>query len=951
MGFEKEGSKNGGGYVGGFFQLFDWTAKSRKKLFSSKSDFPEHTKQGKRSDGNFPRTRIKLMNEDETGAGSSIIGSSDYSCASSVTDDDGYGARAPGLVARLMGLDSLPTSNSSEPNSTPFFDTQSLQDASNCRKHFYYYHDHQVAYSGNLLNRDGPPRNFAEPKPQKVLSRPIEKFQTEMLPPKSAKSIPITHHKLLSPIKSPGFIPSKTAAHIMEAAAKIIESGPQTTSKAKMPVIGTSSVPLRVRDMKDKLEVAQKVTQFGSSSVTMKVRDPKEKTETSQRASRLTEPSRKPVESNAAKYLKGQSMIKSWNGAIETSSKAVSGTEEGSSGQKAKGKSISLAIQAKVNVQRREGLASGSSQALVGQKEQNEVPSSQPFKSQPNLQKSFHKKNSAHSSAGALRQNNQKQNCLTDKDKLSSKASVPSLQSRKVVPGNPSSVRHKISVKTVGPKIGSRKLGIEVTDSESRVSSSNTMNVPRKRRSIDGNMHRDKTQAVENMFDNDRRAVEPNAVTDKHLGWAEEGKRKGMDVVSFTFTAPLTRCISDSGPAGHVVQKNTSSCTDNRGKRLLLDAGSMKLPSAGYNVIGGDALSALLEQKLRELTKSVESSCTSVQVGSVSSSALSFQDLSSTLSIDNRASINHNRDQIYSDIEKSDISYDSDLLSTNSTAPRYKHLFQGVDNVESFSHKSSESRNLLDRRGPSPISVLEPSFSNESCSSLDSMDSSSTEVSGNKQCSSIHAQQINGLSSSKNFHYVDADMELSDSASSTCTGALVRKNAHKTAATDLARSPNWEIEYIKKILLNLDFVFQNFVLSLAPEMVNPRMFDQLEDCKNGFQIFCSDDKLERKLLFDCVSECLDLKCRPCVGGGHRIWAKGEIMVRRKDRLAEEVFKEITEWRRMGDCMVDELVDKDMSSHYGRWLDFQVDECALAAEVEGQIFNSLINEVVADVLRF
>lgn len=38
MGVEKEGSKNGAGYVGGFFHLFDWKAKSRKKLFSSKSD-------------------------------------------------------------------------------------------------------------------------------------------------------------------------------------------------------------------------------------------------------------------------------------------------------------------------------------------------------------------------------------------------------------------------------------------------------------------------------------------------------------------------------------------------------------------------------------------------------------------------------------------------------------------------------------------------------------------------------------------------------------------------------------------------------------------------------------------------------------------------------------------------------------------------------------------------
>jgi len=40
MGVEKEGTKSGGGYVGGFFQLFDWTSKSRKKLFAAKSELP-----------------------------------------------------------------------------------------------------------------------------------------------------------------------------------------------------------------------------------------------------------------------------------------------------------------------------------------------------------------------------------------------------------------------------------------------------------------------------------------------------------------------------------------------------------------------------------------------------------------------------------------------------------------------------------------------------------------------------------------------------------------------------------------------------------------------------------------------------------------------------------------------------------------------------------------------
>lgn len=101
---EKEGLKSGGGYAGSFFHLFDWTAKSRKKLFTSKSDLPgtsesclseifnikylshradhnrlymifsfrticayifyffaEHSKQGKKSDGNLPMTRFHLV--------------------------------------------------------------------------------------------------------------------------------------------------------------------------------------------------------------------------------------------------------------------------------------------------------------------------------------------------------------------------------------------------------------------------------------------------------------------------------------------------------------------------------------------------------------------------------------------------------------------------------------------------------------------------------------------------------------------------------------------------------------------------------------------------------------------------------------------------------------------------------------------------------------------------
>ena len=153
---------------------------------------------------------------DEIGVGTSIKGSSDYSCASSVTDDNTYGAKATNVVARLIGL---------------------------------------------FNKMEGPARNFVA-KHQKIVNKPIEKFQTKSLPPKAAKTIPITHHKLLSPIKNPGFIPTKNAIHIMEAAAIIIEPGPQAITRTKMPLVGPSSVQLKFRDFTEKAEAAHKTSRL-----------------------------------------------------------------------------------------------------------------------------------------------------------------------------------------------------------------------------------------------------------------------------------------------------------------------------------------------------------------------------------------------------------------------------------------------------------------------------------------------------------------------------------------------------------------------------------------------------------------------------------------------------------------------------------------------------------------
>nr|KYP57910.1 hypothetical protein KK1_004195 [Cajanus cajan] len=900
MRVEKEGAKNEGGH--GFFHLFDWTSKSRKKLFATKSDLPESLKQRRKVDGNLAAMLPYLVDEDdEIGVGESIRENGDHSCASSVIDDEVCGTKAPGVVARLMGLDSLPSSSFPDPYFSPYFDNQSLQDVQYWRTKF----NHQILYSGKLSERvEGSSRAFMEAKPQKIRSRPIEKFQTEVMPPKSAKSIPLTHHKLLSPIKSPGFVPTNNATYIMEAAARIIETGPQATIKAKTSLVASSAVSLRVRDLKEKAEASQKRPLSGSSSVTSRVRDQKEKREVSHRT-------------------KQDSTLKN------------------------KGKSISLAIQAKVNVQRREGLGFSSGKSLVEQKEQCDIkPSQQPLKA--NVQKSLHKKSSGQNASGVLRQNNLKQNCSMDKDRQSSKPLVSNTHNRKVMSGDSSCGRHRSSSsKSIAKSIvGLKKSSMQVTDSEKEVLYTRANNFPRKKRSTDREWN---DRVVDNLFiDKSQKPVQSNLVSNKHHGGAAEVKKKDNDVVSFTFTTPLTR--SNYG--------------------FDTDYDSTRSPVV-YHDIGGDALGILLDQKLKELTYGVENSYDdSFRARSLSSTAPKSKDLVLN-SVDFIPRLQQKKDQ---DMMLTDKLFSSHECDSFTSLPElsYKHrlwcgyyslkvsiasyyritlkltggiifLMIVVLNVDKINPMEAESFNCGQ---PSPMSVLDPSFSTESCESPFSTNAASLEDLNRRKQFLGSGSGLN--SSRKQFHPLEAaDPDLLDSAS---TWSMEKKHASTWCQVKFGESSTWELDYVNDILCNVELMFMDFALGRARDIVNPHLFNQLESRRGRFEGDGGECRMGRKVIFDCVSECLNLRCRRYVGGGYKMWTKGVAMVRRNEWLAREVYKEISCWRDMGDSMVDELVDRDMSIQYGQWLDFEVDTFELGAVVEVQIFNSLVDDLVDEIMQ-
>lgn len=207
-----------------------------------------------------------------------------------------------------------------------------------------------------------------------------------------------------------------------------------------------------------------------------------------------------------------------------------------------------------------------------------------------------------------------------------------------------------------------------------------------------------------------------------------------------------------------------------------------------------------------------------------------------------------------------------------------------------------------------------------------------------KQCSSsVQGQNIFNMTCSNKFHVMKADAELSDSASSSSAKVVASKHV-----TDPAGSAKWELEYVNKIVCKTGMMFKNVSIGKTSEIVDPHLFDQLES--RGDEL-----NLQQKVLFDCVGECMDLRFRQYVGGGYKAWEKGLSLARKTNWLAKEVHREISSWEAMGDCNVDELVGNDMSSQCGRWLDFSVETFELGVEIERKIVNSLLNELISDIL--
>ncbi|KAG6646725.1 uncharacterized protein LOC122316594 isoform X1 [Carya illinoinensis] len=902
---------------GGFLNLFDWNGRSRKKLFSNNSELPEELKRGDENAENVSKSWFNRVEIDDNEASSSNKGSGDYNCASSVTDDEGGAARAPGVVARLMGLDMLPASIVAEPCPTPSLDSCSYRPSFYDRSNPNLWSDYHLMDFVNVPNKlEKSSWNTIESTTQKHQNRPFERFQSETLPPKSAKSIPIMHHRLLSPIKSPGFIPTKNVSYIMEAAAKIIDASPQESTKNKASSLRSSSVPLRIRDLKQKLEAGHRAS----------------------RPERFKRPS-------AVKYKSGHSNDGSSN---ESEYKSFTNLKKsGSDNVKNKGKSVSLTVQAKVNVEKRNGSTSSSKRTFMNQKEKNYVKSNQFSKNLPSMQRSEQKRTFANRTSNVLQQNNQKQNSLSNNDNSSSKTSVSNQLTRTRSSDGSVGPNKTLNKVVVNSETGAKRLSSVAIPTEKEFPLSTRMKVPLKKMPVSGEVRLRKNIIDVALLNNDESSRKCNVAVNGCTSSGGDSMKQGMDVISFTFTSPLRKSRPETNSSSHVMGINNHIGNDsfaNSDQPLL---SNFQLSSPGLNAIGGDALSVLLEQKLQELRHKVDSShCNLIREGTSASLVSGFQD--SDPSVMSSKSREENKSLQFGLLRhKLDSLYDLDSSSLDDLVQNVNRQRQGSEwmEVRSSCSNNSATGEELDCLNPRPSSSFEHSFASGSVP-----DNSQSTIESTKYLME-QAQESSNWHSTNESLQVGGEIELSDSASSMSTMDMSRKHVSRTfSLMGSMGSSNWELDYVRDILNSAELMLEDFALGQTGRVVAPNLFDQLENLGNGSQRNGEEYyKLGRKVLYDCVNECLDLRYGPILAGiSSKSLANSVALSGRKMWIAEELYKEILGWKSMEDLMVDELVDKDMSIQNGRWLDFDMEVCEEGMEIEKQILASLVDEFVSDI---
>ncbi|KAL8161897.1 hypothetical protein V2J09_013386 [Rumex salicifolius] len=427
-----------------------------------------------------------------------------------------------------------------------------------------------------------------------------------------------------------------------------------------------------------------------------------------------------------------------------------------------------------------------------------------------------------------------------------------------------------------------------------------------------------------------------NPTFDKSTSSVAEGgngvsQSKDIDVVSFTFSSPLKSKSSSFSPT-QVDNKgrDASNFPENDGicwPKMVDEDTQGEKSSHSSDVIG-----ALLQQKLKELTHQAEYESRTATLPQGRSTASILQELISALAAEK---------PILPDTNDNLSSSSALLHTTSQVETRAKMMFSG-DRLSpgsvldaSFSNDSYISSSRDDASGhmfqsdDMDVSYEEPRLLHPDA---DLVDSASSYINRENRYRKIVPVT----------HLLDHISSLLGRAHVSNTNPYYAGYTNEVLlkAEMLFGNPVGPERFV-------DFLVGSFLdeletLAAAAWRSTVILGFHMSNCGGG-----DKQKPLRAFLLDCLVECIDLRYARCSDCGFREWCKLPAQMTTEALL--QVFDyEVRRWASLAMMSTDEVIDWEMSTLSGKWADLNLEAFESGTQICQGIFQSLVDEVVQDI---
>ncbi|XP_059644159.1 uncharacterized protein LOC132285939 [Cornus florida] len=925
-----------GGCVGIFFQLFDWKRRfANKKLFSKKLLPPARAKHtSKKFGGDEKLPKLRLIADENCGGfpNAKKNGSRD------VDFEQKHEMRAPSLVARLMGLEHMPTVKPEKLKKASLSDSQ---------ENFVNSHDGFIREDVNsekeTTKHELRPHKLQKTAP--VGRQPLTRFRADELQFKSLLSRSTKHHSKLTSLVKSSRLPSGRNVcrnnRLIDAAANILEPRLQATSRAKYALTYLNTINHASKHvMEEKIALSPNISKnsgyFACAAKQLKEQSSckncgnlldvvESRTNVEERPSVFASPVPNYVNTSSQGSERSQPRLP-MSSLEEEGEKVLQKSREQSASMVAR---KNIQIRAAANTNRKplnqEGQLNGHLESKQGIP-QKDVPSSIVFKHKTPMQN--------HMPLG--------RNRVPPQSKLSNPHGNTVSSAANAVNGTKDLVRFNRSGHTRTRITANVNDLNSVAERKSCNRGDDSISSLPKRRPINPGSQ-SKSYSSDSSTDKKRRLIRCDEMTGKGMGLDShsmnstciKGKlvhmrkhkgtaiNKGNGIINSTFNFPMKHKTGIDTEMEKRGRQNGVSCNSMLQQILTADDSDGKTCFHKPFPSSGNALGALLKQQLKELTGQEEDDLANKGIPPKRATAMVHKELISVLTTERPVSL--------------DESFQAKTRAPGTSFGAYSH----------------------DKDYFSPGSVLEASFSNDTCFS-NSLDDNSE-----------HKLRCRSLDGSYDISQpLDTDADILVSATSLNKGRngselvtyLLNQISEVLYRTNIAdtRLKGSQLTHAKEVIFNAEMLFGNAALHNSEGTTNFHicyfLLDELETLSSliwtNFGWFLGFEDPEegnqfQEFLFDCVIEYLDSRYGRYCKYGFSAWTRLPSHMN-AEKLIIEVVDEVRRWTDFAGLTPDELIERVISHSLGKWTDFEIEAFETGAEIGGDILQILVDEIVVDL---